>query len=257
MSERARVNPGSRSELHTLAGAYALDALTEIERAAFARHIAECEACSAEVAELTETASRLSFAAWEAPPAGLREAVLARVADTRQVTASRPDRAQHGDVRRWRRWTAAAVAAGVVALGGMATVWVVQEQRVGDARQQAEQLRDEQARISAVLAAGDVEVRTARAAGGGQVTVAVSPRLDDGVVMLTGLPQPPADMAYQLWLIEEDDTATSAGVLAAGQRTGTAFLDTWRAAQTLGVTLEPAGGSAQPSMDPLAAVSLA
>jgi anti-sigma-K factor RskA len=244
------------TEIHTLAGAYALDALTEIERAAFARHVAACEACSVEVAELTETVSRLSAAAWEAPPPRLRDAVLAQVADTRQVTASRPDRAVPGDVRRWRRWTAAAVAAGVVALGGMATIWVVQEQRVGDARQQATQLQEEQARVSAVLAAGDVQVRTTRAIGGGQVTVAVSPRLDDGVVLLSNLPAPPEGKAYQLWLIS-DRSATSAGVLAAGQSSGARILDSIGGADTLGVTLEPEGGSPSPTTDVLAGVPLA
>ena len=71
-----------QTEIHTLAGAYALDALTEIERAAFARHVAECETCAVEVAELSETASRLSVAAWAAPPPGLRESVLREVAQT-------------------------------------------------------------------------------------------------------------------------------------------------------------------------------
>ena len=162
------------AEIHTLAGAYALDALSEFERAAFDRHMAGCEACAVEVAELSEATARLSSTAWAAPPPRLREAVLTQVARTRQVSASRPERVSHGDVRRWRRWTAAAVAAGVVALGGIATVWVVQEQRVGDVRQQAETLRADQARIAAVLAAGDVQVHTTGADGGGRMTVAVS-----------------------------------------------------------------------------------
>ena len=46
-------------EVHTLSGAYALDALTEIERAGFARHLAECAVCATEVAEFRETAARL------------------------------------------------------------------------------------------------------------------------------------------------------------------------------------------------------
>src|SRR4051794_23225952 len=106
-----------QTEIHTLAGAYALDALTEIERASFARHLAECETCAVEVAELNDPASRLSAAAWEAPPPRLRDAVLREVAQTRQVTVSHRAASveRTSDVRTWRRRTAAAVAAGVVA----------------------------------------------------------------------------------------------------------------------------------------------
>jgi anti-sigma-K factor RskA len=49
----------------------------------------------------------------------------------------------------------------------------------------------------------------------------------------------------------------SAGVLAAGQQSGSAVLDGIGPADTLGVTLEPAGGSPEPTGDILAAVALA
>jgi len=237
-------------EIHTLVGAYALDALTEIERAGFARHIASCEACASEVAELGETASRLGSAAWETPPPGLRDAVLAEVARTRQVTQGRAEPAARGEVavRRWRRWTAAAVAAGVVAIGGVATTVVIEERRVSDAQRQTDQ-------FAAVLAAGDARIRTASVAGGGKVTVAVSPSLNEAVVVMSGLPEPPAGTAYQLWLIQRT-SPTSAGVMAAGQREGTVVLGALGDADTLGVTLEPAGGSREPTTDPVAGVPL-
>ena len=44
-------------EVHSLAGAYALDALDDLERAAFDRHLRECEACRAEADELREAAA--------------------------------------------------------------------------------------------------------------------------------------------------------------------------------------------------------
>ena len=75
--------PKTNGDIHTLAGAYALDALTEIERASFARHVAGCEACAVEVAELRETSSRLGGALSEPPPASLRVAVMAEVVDAR------------------------------------------------------------------------------------------------------------------------------------------------------------------------------
>jgi anti-sigma-K factor RskA len=238
------------TEIHALAGAYALDALTEIERASFARHVAECEACATEVAELTETASRLSVSAWELPPPRMRDAVLEEVSRTRQVTAGhahRVERAAQHDVRLWRRRTAAAVAAGVVALGGIGTVWVVQENRVSEASKQAQQLQDAQNRMSQIIAAGDAQFRSVSVPGGGTMTVAISRQLDDGVVLMNRLPTPPSGKVYQLWLIA-GTSPTSIGVMADGQTSGSALVDTIGNADSVGVTLEPSGGSATPTL---------
>ena len=50
------------SDIHTLSGAYALDALLDLERAEFERHLSACDACRAEVASLREAASHLAEA---------------------------------------------------------------------------------------------------------------------------------------------------------------------------------------------------
>jgi hypothetical protein len=235
------------TEIHTLAGAFALDALSEFERAAFVRHVAECSACDLEVAELRETASRIGALAWESPPARLRDAVFAEVARTRQVPVGRAtvEPREVKAVTRWRRWTAASVAAGVVALGGIATVWVVQEQRVSDARVQAQELQREQARIAAVLAAGDVQVRSGPVQGGGSLAFAFSPSLDDGVLMINGLASP-GDEAYQLWIIKNGVPA-SVDVMAAGERGGTALIDSLGSASGVAVSRERAGGAQSPT----------
>ena len=69
-------------DIHTLGGAYALDAVDDLERASFDRHLAECEACLLEVAEYRETVTRLAEGAWSVPPPRMREQVLARAAAT-------------------------------------------------------------------------------------------------------------------------------------------------------------------------------
>jgi anti-sigma-K factor RskA len=245
------------TEIHTLAGAYALDALTEIERASFARHVAECEACATEVAELTETASRLSAPSWEMPPSRLRDAVIAEVAETRQVTAGssqRSERTVHSEVQRWRRRTALALAAGVVALAGIGTVWTVQEQRVDDAQQQAQQLQQAQSDLAAIGAAGDAQVRSVSVPGGGTMTVAISRTLGEGVVLMQNLPEPPAGKVYQLWMIE-GSRPTSVAVMADGQVSGSALIDSLGTADSIGVTLEPSGGSATPTFPTVTGVT--
>jgi anti-sigma factor RsiW len=46
------------SDPHTLAAAYAMDALSGRDRSRFRRHLAWCEACSHVVTSLRETAAR-------------------------------------------------------------------------------------------------------------------------------------------------------------------------------------------------------
>ena len=64
--------------------AYALDAVDDLERVAFDRHLADCETCAIEVAEYRETATRLAEGTWSVPPPRMREQVLARAAATPQ-----------------------------------------------------------------------------------------------------------------------------------------------------------------------------
>ncbi|EOD68417.1 zf-HC2 domain-containing protein, partial [Amycolatopsis vancoresmycina] len=59
------------AELHTLTGAYALDAVSDVERAEFERHLGACAACRQEVAELRATGARLGVAASADPPPSL------------------------------------------------------------------------------------------------------------------------------------------------------------------------------------------
>jgi anti-sigma factor RsiW len=231
-------------DIHTLAGAYTLDALDDLERASFDRHLAGCPACALEVAELRETVARLTGAATEPPPARLRANVLSEVAGTRQVGPGKAGRPVRARPIRWRVWTAGAVAAGVLAAGAAVTTYLVQDRRV----RQAE-------RIQTVLTAPDAVTRTAPARGGGQVSMVLSPARDAAVVVLAGLTAPDSAHAYQLWLIDGGG-ATSAGVLRAGQADGARYLTGVRGADQFGVTLEPAGGSARPSAPSLATLPL-
>jgi anti-sigma-K factor RskA len=244
------------TELHTLAGAYALDALTEIERAGFARHVAECAACAAEVAELTETAARLGAATTQAPPPGLRAAVLAQIARTRQVRDTPVASPAPSDAaQRWRRRSVVAAAAAVLAVAGLGTVWAVEEHRLGDVRAQVSAAQNEQDRINAIFSASDVQVHSATTASGGRLVVAVSPSGHDGVVVMSDMPTPPTGRAYQLWLIH-GSTPTSVGVMAAGAGGGTALLTAVDRADQVGVTLEPAHGSSTPTLPIVAGVAL-
>ena len=75
-----------RHDLHSLSGAYALDALEPgAERDRFTRHLSRCQSCAGEVRGFREVATAMAFAAAAEAPPGLRDRVLAAAARTRQV----------------------------------------------------------------------------------------------------------------------------------------------------------------------------
>jgi anti-sigma-K factor RskA len=243
------------TDIHALAGAYALDAVDDLERAAFDRHLTDCESCRAEIDELRETAARLADSTWSAPPPRLRTEVMAAIGQTRQLSPGTPARRERPVVA-WRRYTAAAAAAVVLAGGAGAAAWVIQDQRVRDERAVAQAAEQREARTRQILAAPDLVVRTAPMVGGGKVTVASSVLQNAGVVLLGADAPPSSGRVFQMWTIR-GQAATSAGVLAAGQTSAVEIVDGLPGSDAFGVTVEPPGGSATPTVPLVAQVQLA
>jgi hypothetical protein len=246
------------TDIHALAGAYVLDAVDDLERAAFARHLAECESCRTEVDEMREATARLADSTWSVPPPRLRTDVMAAIGRTRQLAPGAPAPAERETkaVSRWRRFTAGAVAAGILAAGAGAATWAVQEQRVREATAVAAAAQAREARTQAILSAPDVQVKTSTLRGGGTLTVAMSPSHNAGVVMVAARTATPANRAYQLWF-QRGDAMQDAGVLAAGQSSSVTVLEGMAGADGVGVTLEPAGGSHEPTFPPVGLISFA
>jgi anti-sigma-K factor RskA len=248
-------------DLHTLTGAYAADALTLEERQAFEQHLAECEACRHEVAELTTTAARLAVGAATAPPPSLRARVMAEVAATAQLPAEVSPRAGErtgtpapttlesrrqadaGSSPPWYRQPFAIAAAVLLvvslALGGL----LVRTQ------QQADQSRSDAQRFEAIIENPSHVVVGRPVTDGGRATVIAA----DGqaVFLARNLPALPSGRAYQLWVLDSAG-ARSAGVLSpsAGGRVEH-FVSGVGTGDSLGLTVEPSGGSDQPTTDPI------
>ncbi len=237
------------ADIHALVGAYALDAVDDLERAAFDRHLRECEACRAEADELREAATRLADGTWSVPPPRLRVNVLAEIATVRQLSPAvpAPDAVRAGPARQPRRRWLVAVAAAVVAAAGTGTaVYTVQDQRVRDERAVAEAARASEARVRGVLAAPDLVVREQRLNSGGRLTVATSRLRDAGVIMLAADGAPATGRVYQLWTIRAE-TPASAGALGVGETATVRIVDGLPDASGVGVTVEPAPGSTTPT----------
>jgi anti-sigma-K factor RskA len=242
---------------HDLVGAYLLNALDDRERAQFEQHLADCTRCRQEVAELSGTVAGLSADLEQGPPPALRERLLAQIADTPQDVQSEPrvvaspptprrDELAQRRSRKSRRWLVGIAAAAAVAVGAIAiTQWpdATPDQAV--------------VAVEDVLEAQDA-VRSSETVGAATVTVVTSESLDRSVFVAENMDSPPEGRDYQLWFVHEDGTAVSAGLMPREPADSTSLLMEGdpEGAVAVGVTLEPEGGSEQPTSDPLVAVPL-
>jgi len=247
------------ADLHALAGAYALDAVSETDRARFEQHLARCEACRQEVRGLREATARLGASAAIRPRAELKARALRAAASTGQLPPSTGDAAGPRGRARWpatpasRLWrgrllpqvtvaVAAAFLAVAVAMGALA---------IG-AQHRIEADRARGHAIAAVLSAPDVTMLTARVTTGGTATVLESRQRHALVFTAARLRPLPAAERYELWLMGPEGTRP-AGMLppAQARMTGPMVVSGMAAGDRVGLTVEPASGSPRPSSRPI------
>jgi anti-sigma-K factor RskA len=237
-------------ELHLLTGAYAVDALTGAERDEFEQHLQRCPSCTEEVRGLRETAARLGMTTAIEPPPWMRREVLAAASRTRQLpppggrllARDTPRR-----VTRLRRSLPRSVA--VVAMAAAIVVLAVLQVNT---RQQLQQAQQGSRAVAAVLAAPDARLETSSTTVGGTVTAVISARDREAVITTADMPAQTDARVYQLWVISASgarsvgllpgsSTGVSSPVLAGGVQPG----------DRLGITVEPAGGTSQPTTTPI------
>lgn len=259
-------------ELHLLTGAYALDALDADERDAVEAYLATSEQARAEVASLSDTAVMLGLATTpEVPSADARARLLALVASTPQLTAAesaaetaaasadpaaaaqaaaaRPTAAERKASRRWYRspvtYAVAMAAAVAMFFGGELIV-----SRISASQQQLSA-----SAIAEITGASDMRRASVEASTGGRVTLIWSEHLGKSAVLAKELPELPSGKTYELWYIDERG-ATPAGTFDAGSaRTEAVLRGSIDEGDTVGITVEPAGGSSKPTTKPIVAIA--
>jgi len=247
-----------KSDVHTLAGPYAMDAISAPDRARFERHLAGCAECAREIADLHEATARLATATAVPPPAALKARVMAAAAATRQrppaaepEAAARTWRARTSRARGWRArgWSGRgrlALAAGAVATAAVAAAAVVFGVSNGSMHDQLSRAQASSQQIAAVLTARDATMMTGAVKGGGMVTIVMSHARRELVFTAADLHALPGARGYELWLIgPAGDRAVimlppvrhgmTGPVIAAGLRPG----------DHLALTAEPPGGTAR------------
>ncbi|NUR05318.1 MAG: anti-sigma factor [Streptomyces sp.] len=257
-----------RGDLHSLAAPYALDALEPAERVRFERHLKNCERCGAEVRALSEDAVRLAWSTAAPPPAAMRDRVLAAVRTTAQeagpvarehtpqlpphVWGTQPPPGRSRAPRERRPFfvpfaTATAAAALVVA-----SLFAVQANRTQD-KLDAE--RAQAREIAHVLAAPDARATTRKDPQGRSIGAVASASEGQAIVTLSGYDALPSGRVHQLWLMRPGAQPRSLGLFGGGD-TPLVATDLSSSATSLAVTVEPDGGSPQPTSQPIVQLAL-
>ncbi len=244
-------------EPHTLAGAYAMDAISAPDRARFERHLAGCEECAQEIAGLREATARLATATAVPPPAALKERVMAAAALTRQQPPAVEDAGPEAPARipalgrrfrtlaRPRRMAMAAAALAAVVVLGAAVVFGFSSSSM---RGQLSQAQDSSQQIAAVLTARDATMMTGAVTGGGTVTIVMSHSMHALVFTAADLHTLPASRGYELWLVgPAGDRPVTMLALGRHDMTGPVIASGLKAGDHLALTAEPAGGAPRPT----------
>lgn len=217
--------------------AFALGSLDSDEAGRVQEHLLSCLICRNESDAFQDISAQLSFSAPDvAPPPELKDRLMKRV----QATRPEPRRANQPVTRPWlERLLPAWGWAGLVVIIALAAVNLLLWQRLGE--------------TDIFMAPGGMRAvplsppdSASRATG----FVLVSADGDNGALVVDGLPPLPDDQQYQLWLIRNGERTSGAIFSTDEESYGGMRI---RAPQSLldysavGITIEPAGGSPQPT----------
>lgn len=230
--------------IHTLSGAYSLDALDDLERVRFESHLESCDTCAEEVASFQATSALLGTAEELPVSPALRNAVLDEIEHVRQVG---PVTARVSSMTpRLVSVAAAVLAVAVVALSVV----------TAGLRREVDELESYE-EIAAIIQSADAVTLTEQI-GEARLQVVASPGSGAGAILANGMSEAPNGHAYQLWLLTDDEQAIPAGLLDVGadghgEHIMRGDMD---GVVAVGITVEPEGGSDAPTTDPIAVLPL-
>lgn len=242
---------------------YALDALTEEERARVEEYLAEHPEARRQMEEMSRTVAALpQGVAPVEPPPHIKQALLRRVAADAgaRVRPSAQSQPFRGGIRWENFFRTISLVTAALAIG-----WVIL------LNLQVERLRSEVATLNDRLAAQSeslekivtnlpqtnpssvttVSLKGTEAQPQAQGQLLVNPNSQSAVLVIAGLPPLEPGKTYQVWLI--DAAPVSAGLLTVDQNGQAVFVVTSEAEigsfNSLGISVEPEGGSPQPTGD--------
>ena len=239
-------------DIHALSGAYAVDALDDVERARFEEHLAVCADCRDEVAGLRDSAWMLASLTDTPPPPEMRDRLLAGIKEIRPLppeTAPRhradetvaPATSSTGRHRfGWRTFAAAAAVLAVVGTGTVAAVELIRDDTSQTMSTAERVLRADDATTVAIDLPGKARARVVRSVSENRA-----------VLVTSGMPAAPSGKVYELWL-QHDNVMVPAGLMPQGSDQTFVLEGDAADASAAGITVEPEGGSDEPTSAPIA-----
>lgn len=263
----------THEDVQALAPDYVLGTLDEVTRARVTAHLSSCAACADEVREIARTMDAIGRSVPEAePPASLRDRIGAIPARVPQLAvgsrAAAPVTRSSSRQMSWFATVAASLLALVAtwqAFGARAEVRRLQreladlELKVGEslvARASLQQQVDDFTKLAEVLRSADlVSYSLAGSGSASNARARAYVTAKNGMVFTAeGLPALPQGRTYQLWVIVASKPV-SVGLFApdANGRVQAVLTtpDVSAMPTAVAVSLEPTGGSPQPSTTPI------
>jgi anti-sigma-K factor RskA len=251
-------------------GSYVLNAMDESERQEFETQLAGSEELRNEVTELTDTAVLLGLAARQITPSpALKQNIMARLSQTPQLEREEvapvrtlqavpliaadpvalPLKAQVRWFQRPALGIVAAAAAVVLIAGGVIGTNVAI---------QSSQSSQEASALASIETASDAQRAQASVSTGGTATLVWSLHLKKSALIGKGLKVLPSGKTYELWYINAQGKPTAAGLFDSNGKSSVHVLNGHMTqGDTVGVTVEPAGGSKAPTTKPVVAIASA
>lgn len=274
------------SDVHSLAYEYAAGSLTEADGQAFESHLPTCPDCREEVADMREIAVQLSEAVATDPPPGLRASVLGQISHTSQDAALRraqptsstssigrhlrlgnpspgaavSDTLTTGDDagaatsgatanvvplqrRSVTQWASGLLAVAAVLAAIVMGGWALSNRNdARDATAQTEQLTQ----LTQLLSAADVTAASSHFGSNGNGTVVASASQSRALLVTSNLPELPNGKVYEAWTIKIS-TVPAGTFMPTGSHAVVSLPSAAVDAAQVAVTVEPAGGSEQPT----------
>lgn len=212
---------------HEMTALYLVDALDDLERRRYEEHLDDCAGCQAELIELGHGIDVSVSNSIESVPEAVKGAGLAEIDDALPVS---------------RRFAGLAVGltAAVAALSVVVAVAISGEPDL----------------VEQIHGADDVVALEVEASPFTNNRIVYSREVGRAIFVADDLPELGTDRTYQLWLID-DGKPRPAGVFLPEDGHATVVLDgTAETGAIVGLTVEPAGGSNQPTGEMLVAQPL-
>ena len=226
-----------------LKDAYVLGALPEVERRELEEYLAAHPERQAEIVELGSVASLLALSPQEQdPPSSLRRNIMSVV----EAEAQRPaagHRTWFADIGEFLRLRNLALGAAALLVVGLFSWNMVLQGEVQDLQGKVETRQDSP--VSRMVA-----LEESGAAQRVQAEVMILDE-DRAVLMVENMPPPPEGKTYQVWVIEGDDPQPSTLFEPREEPVAAVVEDPLDEADAIAVTVEPEGGSQQPTTDPM------